>query len=69
MKFQKIDKVVLSPAPGKEVENCEDIAMGRENIQIPVYSQKDVRPPKLIYPRTNYKFATYVPDVEFKSTF
>ena len=67
--FKKIDKLVLSSDPGNELENCEDIAMGRENIQIPVYSKKEIRPPKLTYPRTNYKFTKYIPEKEFKSMY
>lgn len=56
------------PDKGEDSERCtcDDITMGRENIKIPVYSGKGIRPPKLIYPRTNYWVPKYIPDEEYK---
>jgi hypothetical protein len=39
--------------------------MGRENIKIPVYSKVGIRPPKLIYPRTDYCVPKFISDEEY----
>ena len=63
---KKVDAYQMKKDDSEERVSCEDVAMGRENIKIPVMSKHGTRPPKLIYPRTEYWVPKYVSDEEFK---
>jgi len=59
----------MKPAGSKEQMSCEDLAMGRENIKIMVFSLCGIRPPKLSYPRTYYFAPKYISQEEYDSKF